>query len=323
MATGRTAPKNDEERPTNNPTNNTRRKRREKNTQTLNENAEWVSQTKESKGEGGSRAGPHGAAKRAERALGTRVRGRDPRCCAADPGPNPRDGALRWKAAGWRAVRMQQRIRIRWELDRPGARCARAVEKGVRGRHVSAPSACSAAASLGPLGQWVSGSSIRAAGRAWRCHRELHQQHWSLASSATPSQSTAPSAPAGGSSAPGPAPARPWLIARSGLSSSTHRWSAARGEQCWAGGEAGGMSLPLLGCCSLNPRSSCATGTDPVRPSDDHEIADSREPIRAVGLRVGFKLHSSCAAHRALFRQPGASLHFPKTVCSTRRTGCP
>ena len=36
-----------------------------------------------------------------------------------NPGPNPRDGALRWKAAGWRAaVRMQQRIRIRWELDR-------------------------------------------------------------------------------------------------------------------------------------------------------------------------------------------------------------
>ena len=77
------------------------------------------------------------------------------------------------------------------------------------------------------------------------------------------------------------------------------------------------MSLPSLVCCFLL---LLRNRGDPGRPSDNREITDTRDLIRAVGLRVGFKLHSNCAAHRALLRQPEApSLHFPRLAACTGR----
>lgn len=73
------------------------------------------------------------------------------------------------------------------------------------------------------------------------------------------------------------------------------------------------MSLPLLGLRFLKSSLLLRNRDTPGGPSDNREITDSRESIRAVGLRLGFKLHSSCAAHRALFDSPAHPSISPRT----------
>ncbi len=150
----------------------------------------------------------------------------------------------------------------------PGARCARAedtVEEGVRGRHVSATSACSAAASLGPLGQWFLDP------RRWKSlamsPRGFTSSTGALRRQQRRTNQQRPQPRPAGAQPPGSAPARPWLIARSGLArlGCTHTWWAALRRTVLGRGR-GGRNVVAVAwfAVSLNPRCSCATGAPPA-----------------------------------------------------------